>query len=88
MEQDGVSGGLEAVKLLSDLLFGQPGPGTASNGSTLSLPSLSGSVLEEALNLPAPGYGMGLQVCHIPPPPPFPWPSTGPACLTASLKTL
>ena len=65
MEQEGVSGGLPAVKLLSELLFGPPGPGTASNGATLSLPSLSGSALEAALKLPAPGYGLGL---HAPSP--------------------
>ena len=62
MADEGVSGGLPAVRMLSQFLFGRPAPGTPANGATLSLSALSGSTLEAALKLPAPGYGMGLQV--------------------------
>ncbi|KAK9862202.1 hypothetical protein WJX84_007711 [Apatococcus fuscideae] len=61
MADEGVSGGLPAVRMLSQFLFGRPAPGTPANGATLSLSALSGSTLEAALKLPAPGYGMGLQ---------------------------
>ena len=65
MEEQEVTGGLAAVKLLSELLFGRPAPGAASNAATLGLASLSGSTLEAALKLPAPGFGLGLQVSRI-----------------------
>lgn len=67
MEEAGISGGLPGVQMLSEFLFGKAGPGAASNGAAMSLTSLSGSALEAALKLPAPGFGMGLQV-RIPPP--------------------
>ena len=62
MEDADVTGGLPALSLLSGLLFGKPGPGAASNGAAMTLAHLSGSALEAALKLPAPGCGMGLQV--------------------------
>lgn len=65
MEEAGVSGGLPGVQMLSEFLFGKAGPGAASNGAAMSLASLSGSTLEAALELPAPGFGMGLQVQRL-----------------------
>lgn len=62
MSDADITGGLPALSLLSAMLFGRPGPGAASNGAAMTLAHLSGSALKAALKLPAPGFGMGLQV--------------------------
>ncbi|KAK9839340.1 hypothetical protein WJX84_007089, partial [Apatococcus fuscideae] len=61
LEEADITGGLPAVEMLSEMLFGKAGPGAASNGASMTLTDLSGSALEASLKLPAPGFGMGLQ---------------------------